>query len=204
MPVLDDPTLLHILLAAMGAAVRGEMIFNKQELKRREKQRAKDASKAAKAQSSPTPAPKPKSVSAEKLNSNQYYEMRSRAIMKLKAQNPNPSEGVIANGNKLEGKEERIGIHSEGQNVQVMANARDAEDPAEFEELHDIFRRGNVVDFHFPLRPTDQETRYCKRTLDLDINPNTRKIFVTRSRIVNYLRRGEEGSEGEGRRSRHP
>lgn len=29
--------------------------------------------------------------------------------------------------------------------MQVMANARDAEDPAEFGELHDIFRRGNVV-----------------------------------------------------------
>ncbi|KAL1734820.1 hypothetical protein EV714DRAFT_244794 [Schizophyllum commune] len=240
--------------------VTGEMI-SKQELKRREKQRAKEASKAAKAQAAPAVAAKPKAEKSaaaeeEQLNPNQYYEMRSRAIMKLKeTQNPNPyphkfhvsrsmtsyiaeygAEGVIANGDKLEGKEERIvgrifsmrasssklrfyDIHSEGQKVQVMANAQDAEDPAKFEEIHDIFRRGDIVGVvgtpmrtkkgelsiapktmtllapslhqiptsHFGLK--DQETRYRKRYLDLIISPNTRKIFVTRSRIVNYIRR---------------
>jgi len=40
---------------------------------------------------------------------------------------------------------------------------------------------------HFGLK--DQETRYRKRYLDLIISENTRKIFVTRSRIINYIRR---------------
>ncbi|KAL1746525.1 hypothetical protein HDZ31DRAFT_33891 [Schizophyllum fasciatum] len=240
--------------------VTGEMI-SKQELKRREKQRAKEASKAAKAQAAPAAAAKPKAEKSaaaeeEQLNPNQYYEMRSRAIMKLKeTQNPNPyphkfhvsrsmtsyiaeygSEGLIQNGDKLEGKEERIvgrifsmrasssklrfyDIHSEGQKVQVMANAQDAEDPSKFEEVHDLFRRGDIVGVvgtpmrtkkgelsiapktmtllapslhqiptsHFGLK--DQETRYRKRYLDLIISPNTRKIFITRSRIINYIRR---------------
>lgn len=40
---------------------------------------------------------------------------------------------------------------------------------------------------HFGLK--DQETRYRKRYLDLILNENTRRLFVTRSRIVNYIRR---------------
>lgn len=35
----------------------------------------------------------------------------------------------------------------------------------------------------------DQETRYRKRYLDLIMNENTRRLFVTRSRIINYVRR---------------
>jgi lysyl-tRNA synthetase class 2 len=35
----------------------------------------------------------------------------------------------------------------------------------------------------------DQETRYRKRYLDLIMNDNTRQLFVTRSRIINYVRR---------------
>ncbi len=35
----------------------------------------------------------------------------------------------------------------------------------------------------------DQETRYRKRYLDLIMNDNTRQLFITRSRIINYVRR---------------
>jgi lysyl-tRNA synthetase class 2 len=40
---------------------------------------------------------------------------------------------------------------------------------------------------HFGLK--DQETRYRKRYLDLIVSEDTRKIFITRSRIINYIRR---------------
>ena len=40
---------------------------------------------------------------------------------------------------------------------------------------------------HFGFK--DQETRYRKRYLDLIISENTRHIFTTRSRIINYIRR---------------
>lgn len=72
--------------------VTGEMI-SKQELKRREKQRAKEASKASKALEAPA-AGKTKAEakpSEEELNPNQYYELRSRQILHLKeTQSPNP------------------------------------------------------------------------------------------------------------------
>ncbi|KAK0462462.1 uncharacterized protein EV420DRAFT_1189031 [Desarmillaria tabescens] len=107
--------------------VTGEMI-SKTELKRREKQRAKEASKAAKP---PPPAAKAKAEnkpSDDDLNPNQYYELRSRQIQALKAsQNPNPyphkfnvtssitsyidtygPEGKIPSGTKLEGTTESL------------------------------------------------------------------------------------------------
>jgi len=40
---------------------------------------------------------------------------------------------------------------------------------------------------HFGLK--DQETRYRKRYLDLILSEDTRRIFHTRSRIINYIRR---------------
>ena len=40
---------------------------------------------------------------------------------------------------------------------------------------------------HFGLK--DQETRYRKRYLDLIVSPNTRNIFITRSKIISYIRR---------------
>ena len=40
---------------------------------------------------------------------------------------------------------------------------------------------------HFGLK--DQETRYRKRYLDLILSDDTRRIFYTRSRIINYIRR---------------
>ncbi|KAJ8453878.1 hypothetical protein ONZ45_g19529 [Pleurotus djamor] len=107
--------------------VTGEMI-SKQELKRREKQRAKEANKASKAATQPQAKPKATtSASAAEaeadLNPNQYYELRSRQILALKAsQSPNPyphkfivtkslehyirdygKEGKIPSGTKLDG-----------------------------------------------------------------------------------------------------
>jgi lysyl-tRNA synthetase, class II len=96
---------------------------------------------------------------------------------------------------------------------------RDAAEPDSFIDTHSIFRRGDVVGVtgtpsrtkkgelsispssmvllapnlhqlpssHFGLK--DQETRYRKRYLDLIISENTRNIFITRSRIINYIRR---------------
>lgn len=75
--------------------VTGERV-SKTELKKRQKQREKDAKKAEKAAAAPpAPAAKKKTASAEEeeahLNPNQYFEIRSRAIQKFRqTQNPNP------------------------------------------------------------------------------------------------------------------
>ena len=44
---------------------------------------------------------------------------------------------------------------------------------------------------HFGLK--DQETRYRKRYLDLIMNDTTRKLFITRSRILKYIRNFLDG-----------
>lgn len=96
---------------------------------------------------------------------------------------------------------------------------RDAKDPETFVASHEHFRRGDIVGVigtpgrtkkgelsivpsqmillapnlhqlpsgHFGLK--DQETRYRKRYLDLILNEDTRRTFIARSRIINYLRR---------------
>ena len=101
--------------------------------------------------------------------------------------------------------------------------SRDAESPEKYLEIHDIFRRGDIVGVkgtpsrtkkgelsispsqmvllspnlhqlpsaHFGLK--DQETRYRKRYLDLILNDSSRRIFFTRSRIINYIRRFLDG-----------
>lgn len=77
--LLDDP-------------VTGEKV-SKSELKRRQKQRQKDAEKAEKAAKEPAPAKSAGGDAAaeEALTPNQYYEMRSRAIQKLReSRQPDP------------------------------------------------------------------------------------------------------------------
>ena len=101
--------------------------------------------------------------------------------------------------------------------------SRDAKDPESFVTSHAHFRRGDIVGVigtpsrtkkgelsispsemillapnlhqlpsaHFGLK--DQETRYRKRYLDLIMNEGTRKIFMTRSRVINYIRRFLDG-----------
>ena len=95
---------------------------------------------------------------------------------------------------------------------------RDAEDSNGFVATHEHFKRGDIVGVlgtpsrtkkgelsitpstmtllapnlhqlpsgHFGLK--DQETRYRKRYLDLIMNDTTRKLFITRSRILKYIR----------------
>ena len=101
----------------------------------------------------------------------------------------------------------------------ITRNAEDPKDADGFIATHSVFRRGDIVGVtgtpsrtqkgelsisprtikllapnlhqlpsaHFGLK--DQETRYRKRYLDLILNDDARKIFVTRSRVVNYIRR---------------
>ncbi|OCH88627.1 lysyl-tRNA synthetase [Obba rivulosa] len=234
--------------------VTGEMI-SKTELKRREKQREKEAKKAEKAATAPAPAAKEAGPKDEDLSPNQYFEIRSRHIQKLKeTQNPNPyphkfhvstaipsyiekygPEGKIKAGEKLDITESLAGrihnirvsgqnlrfydLHGEGKKVQIMATKQDAKDPEAFAAVHDNFKRGDIVGVigtpsrtkkgelsispkqmillapnlhqlpseHFGLK--DQETRYRKRYLDLILSEETRRIFITRSRIINYIRR---------------
>ncbi|KAJ2665147.1 lysyl-tRNA synthetase [Coemansia sp. RSA 1200] len=108
-------------------------------------------------------------------------------------------------------------LHSEGKKVQIMASAQDSQ--RDFAAVHDVLRRGDIVGVrgfpgvskrgelsvfprditllapclrtlpkeHYGLR--DQETRYRQRYLDLIMNPGVRNKFITRSKIVNYVRR---------------
>ena len=75
--------------------VTGERV-SKSELKKRQKQREKESKRAeAAATKKPVPEPKKKAGSAEeeeaKLNPNQYFEIRSRAIQKFRqSHDPNP------------------------------------------------------------------------------------------------------------------
>ncbi|KAF8550633.1 lysyl-tRNA synthetase, partial [Imleria badia] len=110
-------------------------------------------------------------------------------------------------------------LHGEGEHVQILANVRDAADEKAFLATQQIFRRGDIVGVvgtpsrsqkgelsispsemvllapnlhqlpsgHFGLK--DQETRYRKRYLDLILSDDTRRIFITRSKIINYIRR---------------
>ncbi|KAI9571604.1 hypothetical protein HD554DRAFT_2016300 [Boletus coccyginus] len=236
--------------------VTGEMI-SKTELKRREKQREREARKAEKAAAAP-PAQDgaANAPNEDDLNPNQYFQLRSRAILKLKeTQDPNPyphkfdvtrsitdfireygKDGLIAPGQKLEGtwvslagrihnirssgsKLKFYDLHGEGKHLQVLANARDAADEKAFLATQQIFRRGDIVGVvgtpsrsqkgelsispsnmvllapnlhqlpsgHFGLK--DQETRYRKRYLDLILSDDTRRIFIARSKIINYVRR---------------
>lgn len=97
---------------------------------------------------------------------------------------------------------------------------RDAKTPEEFEKIHELVKRGDVVGVtgrpsrtqkgELSISPsellllapnlhqlpkehfgglTDVETRYRKRYLDLIVNDHTRSIFITRSKVVNYVRR---------------
>lgn len=110
-------------------------------------------------------------------------------------------------------------LHGEGTKVQIMATQQDSENPDAFVTTHEHFKRGDIVGVtgvpsrtkkgelsiipqsmqllapnlhqlpsgHFGLK--DQETRYRKRYLDLILNDSTRQLFITRSKIINYVRR---------------
>ncbi|KAJ2864173.1 lysyl-tRNA synthetase [Coemansia erecta] len=232
--------------------VTGEMI-SKTELKRRAKLREKEAKKAAKAAAAPPAASKTEKTeddAEEELNPNQYFEIRSKAIDKMREEGPYPYphkfhvtmsvpafieafgalqpgeskpdvevtlSGRIHNKRASGAKLRFYDLHAEGKKVQIMAQAQESE--RDFATVHDVLRRGDIVGVRgfpgvskrgelsvFPrditllapcLRtlPTghyglhDQETRYRQRYLDLIMNPSVRNKFITRSKIVNYIRR---------------
>merc|ERR1711939_638137 len=246
--------------------VTGEQV-SKSELKRRQKERQKAEQKAAKDAAKPAaPAKAEKSGAAaeaeEELTPNQYYEIRSRAIQKLRAipssertgttPSPYPHKfhvsisipafvkkygdelknagdaskdtevsiaGRIHNIRASGAKLRFYDVWSEGERVQVMAQSNASESPEEFEQLHNVFRRGDVMGFTgTPTRtkkgelsivpkvsvllspnlhqlPTehfgfkDQEQRHRKRYLDLIMNRDRREVFIKRARIINYVRR---------------
>uniref|UniRef100_A0A7S1G259 Lysine--tRNA ligase n=1 Tax=Bicosoecida sp. CB-2014 TaxID=1486930 RepID=A0A7S1G259_9STRA len=110
-------------------------------------------------------------------------------------------------------------LQADGAQVQVMMNAAIMEDKAAFERMKDVVRRGDLVGVrghpgktklgeltifaqdlqllspclhmlpkgHFGL--SDKETRFRQRYLDLILNNETRRVFNTRARIINYVRR---------------
>ncbi|GAA5890740.1 hypothetical protein JCM6882_000640 [Rhodosporidiobolus microsporus] len=242
-------------------AETGEMV-SKSELKKRQKQRQNAAKKAEKAAAQPQQAAKTSAADdEEELSPNQYYEIRSRAIQKLRAvpeserslTQPNPyphkfhvtislpayiekyqkvvanagdrSEDVVSVAGRIhsmrsQGAKLRFyDLWSEGQKIQVMATANDCETPEEFEAIHNIFRRGDILGITGnPIRTKrnelsiapksctllspnlhqlpkehfgfkDQEQRHRKRYLDLMINQERREVFIKRARIINYIRK---------------
>jgi len=100
-----------------------------------------------------------------------------------------------------------------------MAALQDAKSPEAYEQVHDLLRRGDVVGVtgrpsrtqkgELSISPSevvllapnlhqlpkeyygfkDVETRYRKRYLDLILNDDVRQIFITRSKVVNFVRR---------------
>ncbi|CBZ52207.1 putative lysyl-tRNA synthetase [Neospora caninum Liverpool] len=121
---------------------------------------------------------------------------------------------VSASGQKLRFYD----IRGDGEKIQVMSNFSYHDEKAgDFSEIHNRFRRGDVIGIRgfpgkskrgelsiFPREVTllspclhmlperntlkDFEVRFRHRYLDLIVNDETRKTFLIRSRIVNFLR----------------
>ena len=109
-------------------------------------------------------------------------------------------------------------IESEEGKIQIMGNAKAYGDEKHFEHIKATIKRGDHIGVRgkiglsktgeFSIAPsflqllapclhmlpkghyglTDVETRYRKRYLDLIVNPRTKEIFKTRSRIISILR----------------
>jgi lysyl-tRNA synthetase class 2 len=109
-------------------------------------------------------------------------------------------------------------LRAEQKKIQVMANAKYYVSDEEFETDVDILHRGDVVGIrghpgrtkmgelsivptkitllspclhmlpHLHFGVKDKETRFRQRYLDLIINEGVRDIFITRSRVISYLR----------------
>nr|CAH8868622.1 unnamed protein product [Trichobilharzia regenti] len=109
-------------------------------------------------------------------------------------------------------------IRSEESKLQVMANVRNYKSEPEFEEINDRIHLGDIIGcvgipgksklgelsilpreivllspclyqlphMHYGLK--DKETRFRQRYLDLMMNEDVRQRFITRSRIINYIR----------------
>ncbi|EER30609.1 lysyl-tRNA synthetase [Candida tropicalis MYA-3404] len=163
--------------------VTGEQV-SKTELKKRQKQRAIEAKKAAKAAAAPPKAaPKKKDEFAD-LNPNQFFEIRSRQISDLRdknnadptAFNPYPHKfnvdtrlpefvekyGHLKRGETLSeitvnvsgrimtkresgSKLKFYVLKGDGIEVQIMAQAQDAESLEAFEKMHEMLKRGDII-----------------------------------------------------------
>uniref|UniRef100_A0A8C5HJ89 Lysine--tRNA ligase n=1 Tax=Gouania willdenowi TaxID=441366 RepID=A0A8C5HJ89_GOUWI len=109
-------------------------------------------------------------------------------------------------------------LRGEGVKLQVMANSRSYKSEEAFVAINNKLRRGDIIGvrgnpgktkkgelsiipiemtllspclhmmphLHFGLK--DKETRYRQRYLDLILNDNVRQKFITRSKIITYLR----------------
>ncbi|ESN93797.1 hypothetical protein HELRODRAFT_180666 [Helobdella robusta] len=110
-------------------------------------------------------------------------------------------------------------LRGEGVKIQVMANAKLYVPESDFEKVSDKIKRGDIIGckghpgktkkgelsiipeqmellspclhqlpmLHYGLK--DKETRFRQRYLDLIINESVRNKFITRSRIVSYIRK---------------
>ncbi|XP_056880901.1 lysine--tRNA ligase isoform X2 [Takifugu flavidus] len=109
-------------------------------------------------------------------------------------------------------------LRGEGVKLQVMANSKNYKSEEEFVAINNKLRRGDIIGvcgnpgktkkgelsiipkemillspclhmlphLHFGLK--DKETRYRQRYLDLILNDSVRQKFITRSKIITYLR----------------
>jgi len=110
-------------------------------------------------------------------------------------------------------------LHGECTRLQVLANAKYHKGTIDFEELHGRLKRGDIIGVvghparsktgELSIIPTDivqltpcmhmlphlhfglknQETRYRMRYLDLIMNPEVRNKFVTRAKIITFMRK---------------
>lgn len=107
-------------------------------------------------------------------------------------------------------------IQGEGRNLQVLSDLSTYENEEAFHKIHSILRRGDIIGIEgfpgkskkgelsiFPTRITllspcyhmlpkrsltNQETRYRQRYLDLIMNNSTREVFITRTKIIQYVK----------------
>ncbi|CAH8616554.1 unnamed protein product [Heterobilharzia americana] len=109
-------------------------------------------------------------------------------------------------------------IRSEDHKLQVMANVRNYKSETEFHEINEILHLGDIIGCvgtpgksklgelsilpreiillspclyqlpHMHYGVKDKETRFRQRYLDLMMNDEVRQRFVTRARIINYMR----------------
>ncbi|CRK19988.1 hypothetical protein BN1708_003269 [Verticillium longisporum] len=154
-------------------SVTGEMV-SKSELKKRQKNRERDAKKAEKAAAAP-----PKPVAAKKdnaeadekaLDPRQYFEIRSRAINKCASPRPFDYDarkfttdfGHLKSGEHNKDKILRVGariynkrasgsklvfydVRVEGVKVQVMCQAQEVTGDVSFDDQHLHLRRGDII-----------------------------------------------------------
>jgi lysyl-tRNA synthetase class 2 len=229
-------------------AETGEQV-SKSELKRRIKQRSKDAKNTEKAAAAALIAPKETTSEPKEVEDPaKYFENRCAAVQKMRADKtayPHKFHvsvsisayiekySTLADGVRLDVQVQVAGrihnirqqskglvfydLHGEGLKIQIMASSQDSE--GDFHAQHSILQRGDIVGVNgcpgkskrgelsiFPksvllLTPClrtlpkanygfkDQEQRYRMRYLDLIMNNNVRDKFITRARIINYLRK---------------